>query len=245
MDSEIDQIIEALTSNQLGAIAEGLALLEGLLQLVVPLARKLQATGVAGQRLTLLLALQETFNRNISAALLAAYTTLAEHMADVEPGTVSTANLLFKGLLLLHSPSRALFARRSNMALVLLFLERAPLQPAQHSTSLVSLLTHVLLNSIPNMRTFEACGGCPLLMRQLHAAPGVADDDTSQHYFKVIELLIVYLSDESELQGLGHNAGAPTLSLAEKADLLRPDFPGIDDVIANLHDLTSMNFEKR
>lgn len=54
-------------------------------------------------------------------------------------------------------------------------------------------------------------------------------------HFKVVEFLIFYMTDESELK----DGRAPVRTVAEKAGYIKPQFPAIEDLIENLNDLST------
>lgn len=240
---EVAAIADSL-SGSYHEVVLALGTLDSLLVSLVPSLRKLQNSGTTDTRLAALVALQDNFQHNLVAALVAAYRTFDAEPDLVEESTLSLANHLLQGMLLIHPDSRRLFARRSTMALMLSFLSAEhPLHLLDMCILFVSLLVPMLLKNLRNVRVFEACGGCLLVIRQLQFASTEALHAPQQQnlHFKVIEFLIFYLSDESDLTRLPENAGVPTLTIQEKAELFRADFPGIDDLIAHLNDLRAIN----
>lgn len=237
LNKELAAIVESLCGSY-HEVVLGLATLDLLLLALVPLLRKHQSTGVLDPPLASLVSSQDNFQFNLVSALIQAYRTFDANPGQVEEDQLRLANHLLQGLLLIHPELRRLFARKSAMLLMLLFLDpKHALHLLDVCTSFVSLLVPMLLKNVRNMRVFEACGGCLLVIRQLQFVP---DEDSGQKqtlYFKVIEFLIFYLTDETPLHDLPENADQPTLTIGEKADLFRPDFPGINDLIDHLRDL--------
>lgn len=237
---ELLAIVECLNGTNAGEIALGILSLEQLLLGLVSSVRKLHTTGVQDTKLAAFVTLQDNFQYNLTDALISAYHTLQHETLNTS--TLYLANRLLQGILLIHPDSRALFGRRKNMELMLSFLD--PENPAylvEMCISFVSLFIHMLLKSRRNMRVFEACGGCLRVIRHLHISldPRDASRNLLQQnlHFKVIEFLIFYLTEEKDLQD---QASVPTLTVAQKADLFRPEFPEIEDLIENLNDLTRL-----
>lgn len=217
------QII-ALLEAENDSVASGLTQLDQFLQTLKPLAQALLA-GVHDPALVQFQHSQAKLDCNLSCSLVSAYRYFAANgiIAHLEE-----ANTLLLGLLLLHPPSRRLFGKHANMRLMLSFLDpNCKAYLVLCSVSFVSLFIHILLKSPANMRVFEACHGCELVINHLRLTAG------SKHqtlHFKVIEFLIFYFSDERAFEP----ADAPILSLQEKMAFFKPAFPAIEDLVENL-----------
>lgn len=238
LSSELSEITDKLCSGSFNEAALGVAMLDTVLRSLVPAIKNSRTSGAHDARLAEFLACQDSFQLNMASALLSAYTTLLE--SGNSTSTILVANRLLQGLLLIHLPSRNIFSRKCAMRTVLSFLEPSyPLYLTEVCVSVVSLLVHILLKNTANMRVFEACGGPLLVIRHLQL-DGPDPSTTEQTLrFKVVEFLIFYLGDETEL-GLVHHNRTPTLTTQQKAELFRPDFPGINELIESLNNLTSL-----
>lgn len=235
LQREILAIVDALASSSYHEIVLGLVTLESMLHGLVPLVKKFLKSGVHDPRLAAFVSLQDSFQFNLASGLISSYRTFAEIGPVAESTTVVLANRLLQGILLVHPESRNLFGTKGNMQLMLSFLDLEVF--AAECVSFVSLFIHILLKNIKNMRVFEACGGCLRIIRHLQLSSLENSNVLQQNlHFKVIEFLIFYLTDEAELQ----DQSVPVLSVEEKADLFRPDFPAIEELIDNLNDLTSL-----
>lgn len=236
--SELDAIVDALTSDDNNHIQLGLSTLDGLLRDLVPSIRKHHQSGIQDARLAALVASQDNFKYNLANALVSSYECVGRDNSTLID-TLVLMNKLLQGLLLIHADSRNVFGRRRSMQLMVSFLDpQHPLFLIEGCILFILLLVHILLQNVRNMRVFEQCGGCQQVVRHLEPPKGelATGNGSAQQilYFKVIEFLIFYLTDERELPP------GETKSIEEKAALFRPDFPGIDDLIANLSDLTSL-----
>ncbi|RMD43190.1 hypothetical protein DV735_g1908, partial [Chaetothyriales sp. CBS 134920] len=97
---------------------------------------------------------------------------------------------LIQGVLLLHPPSRDLFAREIHMTLFLDLLDPL-LCPAIQSSTLLALVTS-LLDSPLNARTFEACDGL-LVVTSLFKSRTTSREVR----LKLVEFLYFYLMPET------------------------------------------------
>jgi hypothetical protein len=199
MDRKIALIVEDLEAADGGAAEDtGLSALDALLRSLVPYVEPAAAERDAAP-LRQFCQLQDTFDHNLTAALLHVYRRLAAApRSAAAEAELLQCNRLLQGLLLLHPPSRNLFARRANMALILAFLRPTPAQPAPAQPAptpptppaasaapavapltppfptataaalLVLTLIHILLKNLPNFRTFEQCDGCALVISHLN-----------------------------------------------------------------------------
>ncbi|KAM9903546.1 hypothetical protein OXX79_003289 [Metschnikowia pulcherrima] len=250
MQTELCAVLEQINSVDVDRIWKGLKLLEAFLESLSPAVRKYHRSGIVSNKLASFRALQENFQYNVASGLLKTYSLLASSSQTINEIYFAKANFLFSGLLLIHPESRLLFGNEQNMALILSFLDPESGSYKENlGVSFVSLLIHILIKNVRNMRSFEKNNGCQILIHHLNVNPaevsqnqdcGRVTKDQSTLHFKVIEFLILYLSDESELLALPNNAGVHGVSVREKADLFRPKFPGIDDLIESLNDLNSL-----
>lgn len=234
---ELEAIVDTLTSDVLDQVSTGLSALDTLLHDLLPSIRKYHQGLAPDSKLSAFLAAQDNFQYNVAGALLSAYIVFGEQGEIVLAETVILANRLLLGILLVHPESRKNFGHRRSMVLMVSFLDpKHPLFSIDVCVSFISLLVHILLQNVKNMRVFEQCGGCQSVVRHLDSKEGRDNGPALQNLsFKVIEFLVFYLTDETELGGVGE-----TKSVAEKAGLFRPEFPGIDELIANLNDLGSL-----
>lgn len=247
---ELALIVELLLSDNVGEIRVALDSLDAFMHEMVSSIKKYHNGSSADSRLLAFLQSQDNFQYNLALAFVSVYRTISESASEsgsksdsrVQIETILLANKLLLGILLIHPSSRTTFGIKRNMKLVILFLDpENPYFLIEICISFMSLLIHILLQNVKNMRVFEQCGGCQKILRHLEPLAHRKDSELAsarQHlYFKVIEFLIFYLTDESEL------AGGPgkTRTIEEKASLVRPEFPGIDDLIDNLNDLTSLS----
>lgn len=245
MQEEVRAIAELLLADTYAEITRGIVQLEAFLTTLLPSAKKYHQ-GTIDTRLATFISLQDKFQLNLASAVLLAYQFFWAHPESVRGEDLALANHLLSGLLLLHSDSRTLFSHRRNLTLVLRFLDKdSLLYSTQTSVSAVSLLVHILLKNTRNMRAFEACNGCQIVIRNLNAGSAKCSAEEEQLHFKIIEFLIFYLSDESGLLHLLENVGVPTLTVRQKAEFLRPEFLGIDELIDNINDLTSLNSPRK
>lgn len=233
MEKEIDSIVSGLTSKSYKQILQATGSLKTFLSTFVSSAQHLRQTQTVDSRLAALINLQESFQYNIAAALLQAYEFLSLNLT-FDPECFLTANQCMCGLLLIHPNLRKLFERESNMALALLFLNKqTALKQPNVCISALSLLVHVLVKSAPNLRVFEKLGGCKSVSQHLPVF-GSDDPDLEELSLKVVEFFIFYLTDEAGLEG-------ETRTVEEKTNLLRPDFPGIDELRRNLENLNTLS----
>lgn len=229
-------IVEKLYLDDLASLLDAVWECEAHLSSMIPSFKKYCRTGTSDPRLTAFLRSQNGVNENLAAALLSILPRLSRSAKPEICAVIVLANHLLLGILLVHDELRRLFGRMSNMKAVLHFLEEDGYQ-LDVSISCISLLIHILLKDLKNMRTFEACGGGHTVLRHLHQELADLDDHHQKLHFKVIELLVLYLTNEKEIQR-SSDSDVGRLSTLEKAALLRPDFPGIDSLVASINDLT-------
>lgn len=271
MDRKIALIVENLEAADGGAAEDaGLSALDALLRSLVPYVEPAPAERDAAPLRQFGL-LQDTFDHNLTAALLHVYRRLAAapRTAAAE-AELLRCNRLLQGLLLLHPPSRNLFARRANMALILAFLRPAPALPAPTPPAalpaptppaapavatptppfptataaalLVLTLIHILLKNLHNFRTFEQCDGCALVISHLNLVALAAG--TAAGAADTQQLLNFKLIEflVFYLVDESHNfaPGAQTRLVAAKIDLFRGAFPEIGLLVDNLADLKNI-----
>ncbi|KAF3993412.1 hypothetical protein FT663_00435 [Candidozyma haemuli var. vulneris] len=238
----IEQIIEKANSGNVGVIEDGINQLESLLKSLTPSIQKSHTSGSMDSRLLAFITLQENFQYNLCSELIPAYRTLQGAGQMANTSTLIQINTAMMGLLLIHPESRNVFSKKANMSLILGFLDpdNGSYQ-LDRCASFVSLLIHILLRNLRNMRVFEACGGCMAIIRLLQLTPDnnePSEGDTAMQqtlHFKVVEFLIFYMTDESEWK----DGNAPVRTVSEKAGFIKPEFPAIEDLIENLNDLST------
>lgn len=160
---------------------------------------------------------------------------------------VSTLDLL-QGVLLIHPPSRSLFAREIYMNLLLDLLDPTSC-PAIQSSTLLTLVT-ALLATPSNTRTFETLDGL-LTVTSLFKSRGTGRDVK----MKVVEFFYFYLMPESSAergyngggglqrspskrQGNGASDGArtDTKTTEEKQALLGKYLSNVEDLVEDLRE---------
>lgn len=156
---------------------------------------------------------------------------------------VSTLDLL-QGVLLIHPPSRSLFAREIYMNLLLDLLDPSSC-PAIQSSTLLALVT-ALLSTPQNTRTFEVVDGL-LTVTSLFKSRGTSREVK----MKVVEFLYFYLMPETPVGGgnmgglqrspskrLGSGGGgqAGTKTTEEKQGLLGRYLSNVEDLVEDLRE---------
>lgn len=160
---------------------------------------------------------------------------------------VSTLELL-QGILLIHPPSRSLFAREIYMNLLLDLLDPTCC-PAIQSSTLLTLVT-ALLAAPANTRTFETLDGL-LTVTSLFKSRGT----TREVKMKIVEFLYFYLMPETPTSnsaegGLHRNPSkrvgsaeggrrqAGTKTTEEKQALLGRHMSNVEDLVEDLREST-------
>ncbi|RCI09151.1 hypothetical protein L249_1560 [Ophiocordyceps polyrhachis-furcata BCC 54312] len=135
--------------------------------------------------------LQEGFEWNVALRLIGSLDRLMAKGSDGQNDILILSALdLVQGLLLLHPPSKSLFAREQNMNLLLDLLE--PFNcPAIQSATLLTLVV-ALLDAPANTRTFEALDGL-LTVTSLFKSRST----TREVKLKLVEFLYCYLMPET------------------------------------------------
>lgn len=243
MEDAVYNITDQLESED--GVADGLQQLDRLLVQLIPSIKTWRKTGTKPQDLATFTQLQDRLESNIASSLLPLYRRFQYELNDTDTSLVITTNRCLQGLLLIHPESRKLFHKAQNMRLVLSMVKNdAGVMGYGVAVSLLSLLIHILLRSLKNFRVFEQNDGCEIVIEKLRLGQSLAHEspsvDQQNLNFKIIEFLVFYLVDETG-DDLGFEPGpCPKLTLDEKADLFRPFFVGIDDLIENLNDLKNL-----
>ncbi|KJZ76324.1 hypothetical protein HIM_04406 [Hirsutella minnesotensis 3608] len=135
--------------------------------------------------------LQEGFEWNVALRLIGTLDRLMAKGSDGQNDLLILSALdLIQGLLLLHPPSKSLFAREQNMNLLLDLLE--PFNcPAIQSATLLTLVV-ALLDAPVNTRTFESLDGL-LTVTSLFKSRST----TREVKLKLVEFLYCYLMPET------------------------------------------------
>ncbi|KAI1906183.1 hypothetical protein LOZ61_006797 [Ophidiomyces ophidiicola] len=137
--------------------------------------------------------LQEGFQWNVALRLISCLEHLLGRGSNGANDLLIIAALdLIQGVLLLHPPSRALFAREIYMNLLLDLLEPANC-PAIQSSTLLTLVT-ALLDSPANTRTFEDLDGL-LTITSLFKLRSTSREVK----LKLVEFLYFYLMPETPI----------------------------------------------
>jgi len=118
---------------------------------------------------------------------------MGTHHSTTDTLILSTLDLL-QGTLLLHPPSRSLFAHEDSMNLLLDLLDTS-LNPAPIQSQALLVLVTALLDSPANTRTFEAVEGL-LTVTSLFKDRGAAREVK----MRTLEFLYFYLMPESAVQ---------------------------------------------
>ncbi|WXC57553.1 hypothetical protein SNK03_003460 [Fusarium graminearum] len=134
--------------------------------------------------------LQEGFEWNVAMRLISTLDRLMAKGGDGGNDLLILSSLdLIQGLLLLHPPSKSLFAREQNMNLLLDLLEPYNC-PAIQSATLLTLVT-ALIDTPINTRTFESLDGL-LTITSLFKSRSTAREVK----LKLVEFLYFYLMPE-------------------------------------------------
>lgn len=142
--------------------------------------------------------LQEGFEWNVAIRLIACLERLLSKASNGQNDLLIVSTLeLLQGTLLVHPPSRSLFAREIYMNLLLDLLDPTCC-PAIQSSTLLTLVT-TLLATPGNTRTFETVDGL-LTVTSLFKSRGTSREVK----MKVVEFLYFYLMPETPfLNGVG------------------------------------------
>lgn len=191
--------------------------------------------------------LQEGFEWNVAIRLIACLERLLSKASNGQNDLLIVSNLeLLQGTLLIHPPSRSLFAREIYMNLLLDLLDPTCC-PAIQSSTLLTLVT-ALLATPANTRTFETVDGL-LTVTSLFKSRGTSRDVK----MKVVEFLYFYLMPEtpvlngaggglhrspSKRLGSGEGGGrqAGTKTTEEKQGLLGRHLSNVEDLVEDLRE---------
>ncbi|KAL6892532.1 cell division protein Cdc14 [Trichoderma longibrachiatum] len=202
--------------------------------------------------------LQEGFEWNVAMRLTSTLDRLMAKGSDGQNDLLILSALdLIQGVMLLHPPSKALFAREQNMNLLLDLLEPYNC-PAIQSATLLTLVV-ALIDTPNNTRTFEGLDGL-LTVTSLFKSRSTSREVK----LKLVEFLYFYLMPEtpsspradhresvfqqrspSKLSGAfgadGRSArkransnGVVTLTTAEKQQLLSRHLSSVEDLVKDL-----------
>ncbi|KAL6715513.1 hypothetical protein ACLMJK_006474 [Lecanora helva] len=194
--------------------------------------------------------LQEGFEWNVAIRLISCLERLLSKSSSGinDLLLVSTLDLL-QGILLIHPPSRSLFARQIYMDLLLDLLDPTSC-PAIQSSTLLTLVT-ALLSTPQNTRTFETLDGL-LTVTSLFKSRGTSREVK----MKVVEFLYFYLMPEMPVgNSYGGNMGglnrspskrlenggphlAGTKTTEEKQGLLGRYLNNVEDLVEDLREST-------
>ncbi|MCJ1272285.1 hypothetical protein MMC21_000071 [Puttea exsequens] len=193
--------------------------------------------------------LQEGFEWNVAIRLISTLERLLSRSSTGQNDLLLVSSLdLLHGILLIHPPSRALFAREIYMNLLLDLLEPTNC-PAIQSSALLTLVTS-LLSTPANTRTFEAVDGL-LAVTSLFKSRGTSRDVK----MKVVEFLYFYLMPEVPITNNGNGYGGglhkspskklvdgsssidgKTRSTEEKQALLGRHLSNVEDLVEDLRE---------
>ncbi|KAI7681241.1 hypothetical protein KC319_g1698, partial [Hortaea werneckii] len=151
--------------------------------------------------------LQEGFRWNVASRLLETLTTLMGHpstSSQTNSLILSTISLL-QGILLLHPPSRTLFARQDAMNLLLDLLD--PSNPSSIQAQTLLVLVTAMLDCPRNTRAFESLDGLGTVT-SLFKSRATRQDVK----MRTLEFLYFYLMPESS--PLSNPATSPSPSSA-------------------------------
>ncbi|WEW56650.1 hypothetical protein PRK78_002098 [Emydomyces testavorans] len=170
--------------------------------------------------------LQEGFQWNVALRLISCLEHLLGRGSNGANDLLIIAALdLIQGVLLLHPPSRSLFAREIYMNLLLDLLEPANC-PAIQSSTLLTLVT-ALLNNPTNTRTFEELDGL-LAITSLFKLRSTSREVK----LKLVEFLYFYLMPETPLSHL-NTSNTGVLGLQRSASKLTGQFSKSTNVYAD------------
>ncbi|CAD6574059.1 MAG: hypothetical protein ASARMPREDX12_006368 [Alectoria sarmentosa] len=191
--------------------------------------------------------LQEGFEWNVAITLIACLERLLSKTSNGQNDLLIVSTLeLLQGTLLVHPPSRSLFAREIYMNLLLDLLDPTSC-PAIQSSTLLTLVT-ALLATPANTRTFEMLDGL-LTVTSLFKSRGTSRGVK----MKVVEFLYFYLMPETPVlngaggglhrspskrmdggEGGGRQAGTKTTE--EKQGLLGRHLSNVEDLVEDLRE---------
>lgn len=191
--------------------------------------------------------LQEGFEWNVAIRLIACLERLLSKASNGQNDLLIVSTLeLLQGTLLIHPPSRSLFAREIYMNLLLDLLDPTCC-PAIQSSTLLALVT-TLLATPANTRAFETLDGL-LTVTSLFKSRGTSREVK----MKVVEFLYFYLMPEtpvsngaggglhrspSKRKGSGEREGrqAGTKTTEEKQGLLGRHLSNVEDLVEDLRE---------
>lgn len=196
--------------------------------------------------------LQNGFEWNVAIRLISCLERLLGKKSSTQTNNLILSSLdLLQGLLLLHPPSRHLFAREIHMNVLLDLLDAGNSGPVQCAT-LLTLVT-ALLDKPQNTRTFEALEGLPTVTSLFKNRSTPRDVK-----LKCLEFLYFYLMPETTIMTSkpstpnreGRKRGSSTSSSGsytgtqhirtteEKQKLLGEWLTNVEDLVADLREGT-------
>ncbi|WLF77249.1 hypothetical protein PVL30_000960 [Lodderomyces elongisporus] len=259
MKDDVASIIDYLDTSSVTQTTYGLHILDHLLfRLIAEI--ETQSESHPSELLQEFIDTQDNVAFNLVSYLVDAY------RYDLPEKEQLLLNRSIQGCLLIHPASRLVFNRAKNMKRLLHVLSDSP--KTSITVAVISTLIHVLLKCPTNYRVFEACGGCSIVIRHLRlnsadeisqpaatattsVSGQIARTSTSSAFdqqtlnFKIIEFLMLYLSEEEEQEeqegeGEGFDHYKQRKTVQEKAKLFEKEFPEIDLLIENLNSLGSL-----
>ncbi|RMY45117.1 hypothetical protein D0865_10118 [Hortaea werneckii] len=155
--------------------------------------------------------LQEGFRWNVASRLLETLTTLMGHpttSSQTNSLILSTTSLL-QGILLLHPPSRTLFARYDAMNLLLDLLD--PSNPSSIQAQTLLVLVTAMLDCPRNTRAFESLDGLGTVT-SLFKSRSTRQDVK----MRTLEFLYFYLMPEASPLLPGSSSSAPNTGVYQQ-----------------------------
>ncbi|KAI5797483.1 cell division control protein 14 [Peziza echinospora] len=202
--------------------------------------------------------LQNGFEWNVAIRLINCLEKLLGKQSNAQTSSLILSCLdLLQGLLLLHAPSRQLFARETNMNILLDLLDSGNNEAVQCAALLT--LVSALLGKPQNTRTFEALEGLPTITNLFKRR-----DTHRDVKCKCLEFLYFYLMPEGpvtppptpkstthhrEGRRRGHSSSSSTSSNSsthsryikstrEKQKMLGEWLTNVDDLVSDLQETT-------
>lgn len=202
--------------------------------------------------------LQEGFEWNVAMRLTSTLDRLMAKGSDGQNDLLILSALdLIQGVMLLHPPSKALFAREQNMNLLLDLLEPYNC-PAIQSATLLTLVV-ALIDTPNNTRTFEGLDGLLTvtslfksrstsrevklklveflyfyLMPETPSSPRAADHRESVFQRSPSKLSGAFGADGRSGRKRANSNGVMTLTTAEKQQLLSRHLSSVEDLVKDL-----------
>ncbi|KAA8902590.1 cell division protein Cdc14 [Sphaerosporella brunnea] len=179
------------------------------------------------------LRLQNGFEWNITIRLIACLERLLGKENNEQNNRLILASLdLIQGMLLLHPPSRKLFAREIHMNVMLDLLDAGNTADVQSATLLT--LVCALIDHPANTRVFEALDGLATITSLFKRR-----DTPREVKLKILEFLYFYLMDETPKACPAPEGGVPAKikqnkTTEEKQAMLAEYMANVDNLVADL-----------